>query len=156
MNASKEAKPVKGPLKLEYDEDEATHYIVMGTALVNRGRYSSHHMIKYDHGLFPEDDKGGQFSEATATATLIVEAYNAMFQISPDNPLAAARYIAEVVAAAKRAYTQEVARLQCEIIEREEENGFSGPRLDEFALTEARKRFAYLESALSLLDGGAR
>jgi hypothetical protein len=68
--ALKEAaeKATPGRREVEWDECDG-HVISMGSRLENVGNFLSHHVIEYDHSLYPED--GGQYDEADANARLI-------------------------------------------------------------------------------------
>lgn len=61
----------KGPWKLVFSEGDG-HVISMGTRINSKGCYKSHHIIEYDHCLYPED--GEQFQEADANAHLVAAA----------------------------------------------------------------------------------
>lgn len=58
----------------ETDEgEEGCHIIGMGTYLESRGAFQPQHRIRYEHGLYPEDDE--QYDEAQANA-VFVAAFN--------------------------------------------------------------------------------
>jgi hypothetical protein len=64
-------KATQGEWDLE-TEDCGIRVIRMGTAIANRGKYETQHIINYEHELYPED--GEQFKEAEANAALIANA----------------------------------------------------------------------------------
>lgn len=52
--------------------EHGAHIIRMGTALEDPAIHAAHHIIEWEHGLYPED--GGQYEEADAIARLIAAA----------------------------------------------------------------------------------
>jgi hypothetical protein len=64
---------IKPPWKVSFQEDEDGHVIRMGTALDRKERgHQVQHVVRYNHGLYPED--GEQWDEAVAIANLIAAA----------------------------------------------------------------------------------
>lgn len=54
----------------EVTECDDGHEIRMATALADRGRFQTQHVIEYHHGLDPEDGDGTQYAEAEAIALM--------------------------------------------------------------------------------------
>jgi hypothetical protein len=61
-----------GPCEWGYDDGEGRHVIRMGSACGYANGYESHHVLEYEHVLYPED--GAQYDEAEANTRLIAAA----------------------------------------------------------------------------------
>ena len=67
----------------EFDESDDGHEIRMGEAISSPYMYSSHLVIEYNHGVYPEDGK--QYEEAEANAQLIANAPKWLEQLLKEN-----------------------------------------------------------------------
>lgn len=61
----------EGPCKAY--RDDGSHILRIGTAIQSKSRYESHHIIRYEHSLYPEDGK--QYQEAEANSLLMAAAF---------------------------------------------------------------------------------
>jgi hypothetical protein len=63
-----------GEWEAEAEEHDGLHVLRFGSALESRGNYESHHLIEYQHDVYPEDGDGAQYAEADANARFIAAA----------------------------------------------------------------------------------